>query len=73
MELKACPFCGGKASIHGNTKAFAKCGRCGARGLSYRYIRDDDQDKADAIIMAAKAWNRRSEDGREADVHEAGH
>lgn len=62
-KIKVCPFCGGDASVHGNMRAFVKCDQCGARGFSYRYIIYDEDDKADAVKAAIKAWNRRTDNG----------
>lgn len=68
IELKPCPFCGGKATIYGSTtidKYFAGCTRCTAAIGIYIdnkwhptfYDRED----------AADAWNNRAESKGEAD------
>ena len=51
MELKPCPFCGGKALYATDCHIWAViCESCGARTNVYR--NDDD---------AKEAWNRRTE------------
>ena len=58
VELKKCPFCGGKAELklmHGFRReviaAFVYCTECGASMLSYALVR-----------TAIEAWNRRVEE-----------
>lgn len=60
-ELKACPFCGGKAHMLGGAffsiRRFVECRMCGARTMDYT-----SGDWRDADRMATIAWNRRAED-----------
>lgn len=58
MELKRCPFCGGRAefrSLHRHDgfayDCFVMCTRCAATGNNYMHADD-----------AAKAWNERVHD-----------
>lgn len=61
MEIKPCPFCGGRASVKGQVKAFVKCERCNTRTSSYRFIADDEQSYIIAVKLAVDRWNRRVE------------
>lgn len=61
MELKHCPFCGGTAKMKFGPMyeyAYVECEICGARTKiferSVKYCATDE---------AAKAWNRRGDDG----------
>lgn len=61
IELKPCPFCGGKAHMLGgaffSVHRCVECRRCGARTMDYK-----SETWRDAERMAAIAWNRRAED-----------
>ena len=59
MELLPCPFCGGKASVHGKNKAFCKCDVCGVRTASYRFKLYDQDSIKEAVYLACKVWNVR--------------
>ena len=48
IELKPCPFCGGKAEMMGITFVYVKCLKCGVETMGFR---EEDE--------AAGAWNRR--------------
>jgi Lar family restriction alleviation protein len=48
IELKPCPFCGGKAEMKGVVVAYVKCSNCKAETGCYE--KEDE---------AAGAWNRR--------------
>lgn len=61
IELKPCPFCGGKAekkgqSYTGENYVFILCSRCGASGpiMTTKQPRIKDEDNP-----AIEAWNRR--------------
>lgn len=61
-ELKACPFCGGRAKIYDNayhvfvnTYVQIRCTKCGVRTMEYR-----GQDWDDTHMLAIEAWNRRA-------------
>ena len=53
MELKPCPFCGGRATLEGNDYFWVECTSCDA-------MTRGSEDKQKAI----EAWNRRAEDGK---------
>jgi len=63
-ELKACPFCGGEATIsnHGSMyqpdimRARVRCKQCGIEGEEKQKCYDDDRHIAEAIA----AWNTRT-------------
>ena len=59
IELKPCPFCGGKAELKMNDqKVWAQCVECGARTqvvwIAAEYCAND---------KVAEAWNRRDDNG----------
>lgn len=59
IELKPCPFCGGKPHILGNcAMVFTVCSVCGARVGTI--IKDGRRKNAEND--AVKAWNRRAGD-----------
>lgn len=58
-ELKPCPFCGGKANFKfRNDAVFVRCDICEAQAKLYNASVDWC-----AKNEAAKAWNRRAENG----------
>lgn len=67
-ELKACPFCGGKARVfrlgHQRGAAFddwgVECIKCGAMPKVYSVFQNDDQEAIYEIC--AKGWNQRAGD-----------
>lgn len=70
VDLKPCPFCGGKNIIHFNNGFFVQvyCVNCNCGTAVYK--RDPDRDRA------VEAWNRRAEPVKEqpaADVTEVRH
>lgn len=63
MELKPCPFCGGEAKIARSAPCMNKlsevvCNICGARTRLFEISTEYASD-----VEAAKAWNRRANDG----------
>ena len=62
MELKPCPFCGGKAILDhdyaGNGMSYIRCEKCGLESVHFIKsfeVASDDQ--------AIKYWNRRDDNG----------
>lgn len=58
VELKPCPFCGGKAVLLSgalfSASAEVKCKKCGARTIVYK-----GGNYSDVVLLASQAWNRR--------------
>lgn len=58
IELKSCPFCGGKAvllsSVFFSASAEVRCKKCGVRTIEYK-----GWSYSDAVLLASQAWNRR--------------
>lgn len=79
-ELKPCPFCGGKAKFQIITSSSTStqrgfgfvisCSKCGARSpktyeVAHTLAENGDMKAVtDEREMAAKAWNRRGNDGK---------
>ena len=58
-QLKACPFCGGKACLEDmGWPHHVYCTECGARVTGIGYYTDGERDAADK-------WNRRAPSGEE--------
>ena len=64
IELKPCPFCGGKARIRKVCKLVyaVRCADCGATGTSFG-VKPWHSTKFIAQGHAIKAWERRVSDG----------
>lgn len=68
IELKPCPFCGGRAAIYSSTKniflddtaAWCYCTKCKSRGAEF----EDTKNNGEFVIKAIEAWNRRVNDER---------
>ena len=70
MELKPCPFCGGKPYIEGHHRAFinaqttrvafVRCRECEARTQRFS---TEVFGRNEAKEMAIEAWNRRATNG----------
>ena len=62
MELKPCPFCGGKAilahDLAGPGASYIRCEKCGLE--SVRFIKSFEVASDDEAI---KYWNRRADNG----------
>jgi len=58
VELKPCPFCGGKAVLFSgilfSASAEVRYKKCGARTMLY-----NSGNYSDAVLLASQAWNRR--------------
>lgn len=60
IELKPCPFCGGKAKlIYIGFMSVVKCQKCGAFGE----VVPDYYEQGDGKTEAIEAWNRRADNG----------
>ena len=56
IELKYCPFCGGKARLFVSNGVRVLCPKCGA---TTRILVDGDRVETNAVENVIKAWNRR--------------
>ena len=66
IDIKPCPFCGGKADIrHGTVNMDivyrVECLSCHV--TTAQFFVDDHHTEAEEICMAVNAWNRRENDG----------
>ena len=56
IELKSCPFCGGKARLFVSNGVRVLCPKCGA---TTRILVDGERVETNAVENVIKAWNRR--------------
>lgn len=56
IELKPCPFCGGKARLFVSNGVRVLCPKCGA---TTRILIDSERVGTNAVEDVIKAWNRR--------------
>lgn len=56
IELKPCPFCGGKARLFVSNGVRVLCPKCGA---TTRILVDGERGGTSAVEDVIKAWNRR--------------
>lgn len=56
IELKSCPFCGGKARLLVSNGVRVLCTKCGA---TTRILVDSERIETNAVEDVIKAWNRR--------------
>ena len=65
VELKSCPFCGGKALLNhdyaGIGASYIQCEKCGVESI--RFLRSFEIASDE---KAVEFWNRRADDGRKA-------
>lgn len=60
IELKPCPFCGGKARLFVNGGVRVICPKCYA---STRILTDEMEYESNAVETVIEAWNRRADHG----------
>lgn len=60
IELKPCPFCGGKARLFVNGGVRVICPKCYA---STRILTDEMEYESNAVETVIEAWNRRADNG----------
>lgn len=56
IELKPCPFCGGKARLFVSNGVRVICHKCGA---TTRILVDSERVETNAVENVIKSWNRR--------------
>lgn len=61
LDLKPCPFCGGKARLFVNGGVRVVCTRC---YVSTRVLKDELESASSAVELSVEAWNRRAGDER---------
>lgn len=61
IELKPCPFCGGKAIIHVSAGVSVICQKCGCRTISLVDRSSQGEPCGDAIYRVTDKWNRRAD------------
>ena len=59
VELKPCPFCGGKAVIYVNDGVKVTCKECGAMTMSFVDRISQGKPTGSAVGTVVDAWNRR--------------
>lgn len=67
MELKPCPFCGGKVKIEciDDEYYYISCERC-CSSTSFGHVFDDGTAGDATKIEVITAWNRRADNGKKA-------
>lgn len=60
IELKPCPFCGGKARLFVNGGVRVICPKCYA---STRILTDEMEYESNAVETVIEVWNRRADNG----------
>lgn len=58
IELKSCPFCGGKARLIASNGVRVICSKCNA---SSKVLVDNLVLETNAVEQVIEAWNRRTE------------
>lgn len=61
IDLKSCPFCGGKASLFANNGIRVLCQKCGASTRVLMDTMDVLGVVGNSTEEVIKAWNRRTE------------
>lgn len=60
LELKSCPFCGGKARMFVNGGVRVICSKC---HVGTMILTDNMEYESNAVEKAIEAWNRRTDNG----------
>ena len=60
VDLKPCPFCGGKARLFVNDGVRAICSKCYAGTM---ILTDNMEYESNAVETVIEAWNRRADHG----------
>lgn len=61
IELKSCPFCGGKAVLHVNEGVCVVCRKCGCKTITQvDCYSSGGEPQGSAIYRVANSWNRRT-------------
>lgn len=60
LELKSCPFCGGKARMFVNGGVRVICSKC---HVGTMILTDNMEYESNAVEKAIEAWNRRADNG----------
>lgn len=62
IELKPCPFCGGKARLFVGDGVRVICSKCYAGTMIQR---DSVESESNSVKTVVEAWNRRAKNGGE--------
>lgn len=60
IELKSCPFCGGKAVLHVDNGVCVVCTECESRTMALRDGRGNGKYTGSAVKSVVEKWNRRA-------------
>lgn len=63
MELKPCPFCGGKAKLFVNDGVRVLCVKCRATSKILVDEYNGFEIRTNAVRDVVEAWNRRADNG----------
>ena len=60
IELKPCPFCGGKAVLHVNSGVCVICTKCESKTMTLADGQYGGRYSGDAVKSVIEKWNRRT-------------